>query len=120
MLREAQETLAFRTEQGELVAVSAFDPRVITFPPTEPIEHQGWHLHVVAIALEYQRQGLCGQVLQETFAAMRDIDSSRVFVTANVHNEHRSSIKACATAGLTFWLPKDEHYSILFGEVPPA
>jgi RimJ/RimL family protein N-acetyltransferase len=118
VLRRVKYTLAFRDEQDALIAVSAFDERQIRVPVIDPVAHQGWHLQVVAIALPYQRLGISQMVFEETFAAMREIDESRIHVTANVHNEHRSSIKACAHVGLEYWIPKNEHFTILIGEVP--
>ena len=49
----------------------------------------------------------------------REIDDSRGYITAYAHKDHHVSLKVCAGVGLTFWMPKDEHYSILLGEVPP-
>ncbi|MGI8413461.1 MAG: hypothetical protein ACR2QA_13465 [Solirubrobacteraceae bacterium] len=120
VLRRVEHTLAFRDGQGDLIAVSAFAERVIRVPIVDPVAHEGWHLQVVAISLEHQRQRLSKQIFEQTFAAMREIDASRVYVTANVHREHRSSRKACSEVGIDLWTPLDDHYVVLLGEVPSS
>jgi RimJ/RimL family protein N-acetyltransferase len=118
LLSNAKYALAFRDEEGHLVATSAFDERVISVPLVAPVDHPGWHLQVVAIDLEHQRRGLSRQILAQTLEAMHEFDPTRVLVTANVHREHRASLKVCARAGLTRFIPKDDQYWTLLGEVP--
>ena len=110
--------LAHRNDAGTLVAVSAFDMTTIGIPLLSPLDHPGWHLQVVAISADHQNQRLSGEVFANTFAAMRQLDTDRVFVTANVHREHVVSLRACARADLTPWIQLDDHYWILLGEVP--
>lgn len=118
VIREAQYVLAHRDEAGDLVAVSAFDRTTIGLPLLAPTDRPGWHLQVVAIALRERGRGTSAEVFANTFSAMRQVDASRVFVTANVHREHAASQRACSNAGLTPWIPKDDEYWILLGEVP--
>jgi RimJ/RimL family protein N-acetyltransferase len=120
VLGHATWVLAFRDEQNELVAVSAFDPRIIEVPLAQPVAHEGWHLQVVAIALQHQAQGLSRMVFEQTFEAMRDIAGHRVLVTANVHRAHTASRRAAARVGLLTLLPLDDDYLILLGQVPPS
>jgi RimJ/RimL family protein N-acetyltransferase len=120
VLGHATWVLAFRDEQEELVAVSAFDPRIVEVPLAQPVAHEGWHLQVVAIAVEHQRQGVSRAVFDETFATMRDIAGHRVLVTANVHRDHVASRTAAERVGLLPLVPIDEHYWMLLGKVPPA
>ncbi len=117
-LRDAQYVLTFRDDEGTLVAVAAFDKRVISVPIVEPIDHPGWHLLVVAIRLQDQRKGLSRDVFGGIFEAMRAVDSDRVLYTAYVHIANRSSVEACARVELLPFVQKDEHYWILLGEVP--
>lgn len=118
VLRRAENVLAFRTAENELVAVSAFDERTIHVPIVNPVAHDGWHLQVVAIDCDHQKRQLSRQIFEATFAAMRDRDPSRVYVTARVHKDHSNSAKACDAVGLSLLRPNDEHYLILLGEVP--
>lgn len=120
VLRHARHVLAHRDEVGALVAVSAFDETVVGIPLLSPRDHPGWHLQVVAISHDHQGQRLSADVFSGTFEAMRGLDPDRVFVTANVHNRHLVSQRACAKVGLTPWLQRDEEYWILLGEVPAS
>jgi hypothetical protein len=43
--------LAFRAE-GQLVAVSAFYYRVVEVPAVQPVEHDAWHLDVLAVRFD--------------------------------------------------------------------
>ena len=118
VLRQAQYVLTHRDEHGSLVAVSAFDEAVIGLPLQSPTDHAGWHIQVVAVGVEYQNQGHSAQVFASTFDAMRQLDPERVFVTANVHQDHVISNRTCARAGLTRWIPLDAVYWTLLGDVP--
>lgn len=120
VLREVEYTFAFRDDDDQLVAVSAFDRRSIVVPPADPVEHPAWQLQIVAITLGLQRQQLCREVFEMTFDAMRAADPKRVLVAAHVHNEHRASRRACEAVGLEYWFPKDDTYTILLGEVPES
>jgi RimJ/RimL family protein N-acetyltransferase len=120
VLSHATWVLAFRDDDDALVAVSAFDPRVISIPLNEPVDHLGWHLQVVAVRLDRQRERLSQEVFARTFAAMREIAPERLLVTAHVHREHRASRTAAERAGLELLVPKDDHYWLLLGEVVPA
>lgn len=117
VLRRAQYVLSHRDDSGTLVAVSAFDAIVIGIPLLSPLDHRGWHIQVVAIAVDFQNQRLSQEVFAATFDAMSQLDPDRVFVTANVHGNHVMSNRACATAGLTPWVPLDDAYWTLLGEV---
>jgi hypothetical protein len=117
-LRRAQHVLAHRNGAGALVAVSAFDRTTIGIPLLSPLDHPGWHLQVVAILDDHQNQRLSREVFDNTFVAMTQLDVDRVFVTANVHRDHAVSLRACANVGLEPWIPLDDHYWILLGEVP--
>jgi RimJ/RimL family protein N-acetyltransferase len=117
-LSNAQHVLTFRDEQGLLVAVTAFDERIISVPRVAPIEHNGWHFQVAAVSLEHQGRGLSNQILTATLAAMHELDEQRVLVTAHAHREHHLSLKACERVGLSKYLPLDDHYWILLGEIP--
>lgn len=117
VLRRAQYVLCHRDGSGVLVAVSAFDEIAIGIPLVSPLDHPGWHLQVVAVTDGFQNQGFSQEVFQATFEAMGGIDLDRVFVTANVHREHDHSQRACGNAGLTPWIPLDENYWVLLGEV---
>jgi RimJ/RimL family protein N-acetyltransferase len=118
VLSNAQHVLTFRDTGGRLLAVSAFDERVISVPLVAPADHPGWHLQVVAIDLEHQHRGLARDVLDQTLDAMHELDPERVLVTAHAHRDHRASLKVCANAGLVRFIPKDADYWILLGEVP--
>jgi RimJ/RimL family protein N-acetyltransferase len=118
LLREAEHALAFRDDGGDFIAVAGFDPRTIFVPIVEPVAHPGWHLQVVAVRLESQRQGLSQEVFSGTFAAMREVDPGRVLYTATAHRENTASLRAAALAGLLPFRRKDEHYVELLGEVP--
>jgi RimJ/RimL family protein N-acetyltransferase len=117
-LRHADFVLAFRDDDGKLVAVSAFDRRDIELPLNAPTTHPGWHLQVVALAVEHQSKGFAADVFAQTFEEMRAIATERIFVTATVHRDHRASLAAAARAGLTQLVQMDEHYWVLLGEVP--
>ncbi len=119
VLRHSQYVLAFRDQNDDLLAVSAFDPRVVLVPIVNPIEHPAWHLQVMAIRLDQQRRGLSAGVFKGTFAAMRSVDPHRVLYTANVHKDNRPSLKAGVAVGLWPFQKKDDHYLELLGEVPP-
>jgi len=118
VFRHAQYVLAHRNEDGALIGVSAFDETVIGVPLLSPLDHPGWHLQVVAISLDHQNQGHSHEVFDGTFEAMRQRDADRVFLTANVHRQHGVSQHACEKAGLTPWIPLDDEYWILLGELP--
>jgi hypothetical protein len=117
VLDRAEYVLAHRNESGKLVAVSAFDKAVIGLPLMSPTDHPGWHLQVVAISKDDQGQRLSRDVFDATFQAMRRQNAERVFVTANVHQNHGLSLRACASVGLTPWIPLDDEYWVLLGEV---
>jgi hypothetical protein len=117
-LRHAKYVVAFRNELGELVAVAAFDDRVIGVPLVNPVDHAGWHLLVIAIRLEDQRSGLSREVFDGVFAAMREVDPDRILYTAYVHRANRASFEACKRVDLLPLHLKDEHYWVLLGEVP--
>jgi RimJ/RimL family protein N-acetyltransferase len=118
VLGHATWVLSFRDASGELIAVSAFDRRVIEVPLIRPERHEGWHLQVLAVSLQHQGRGLAKQVFEGTFGAMREIASDRVLVTANVHRENAASRVAAERSGLLPLQPLDEHYWVLLGEVP--
>lgn len=118
VLRRAERVLAHRDETGHLIAVSAFDSVVIGLPLLSPIDHPGWHLQVIAISTAHQNSRVSGEVYSGTFDAMRQLDSDRVFLTANVHRSHAASLRAAAKVGLEPWYPMDDHYWVLLGEVP--
>jgi RimJ/RimL family protein N-acetyltransferase len=118
VLRRARYAIALRNEHDELVAVAAFDERVIAVPLVAPVDHSGWHLLVMAIRLEDQRRGLSSEVFSAVFEAMRAIDPDRVLYTAYAHRDNRASLRAGERVGLLRLRPKDEHYWILLGEVP--
>ncbi|HEY2053441.1 MAG TPA: GNAT family protein [Solirubrobacterales bacterium] len=118
-LRQAEKVLLLHDDDGELVGVSAFDTRMIDVVPVlEPVEVRGWHLHAMAIRLDDQRQGLCGELFVQTFDAMYGQDRTRSLVTANVHEENHPSIKACAKAGLELLRPNGDGYNLLLAVVP--
>jgi RimJ/RimL family protein N-acetyltransferase len=122
VLREALPlVLTHRNEDGELVGVSAFERTVVGLPPAtpeDPVDHAGWHLLVVAVALDHRGSGLSQEVFAGTFEAMRQRDPDRYLVTANVHHQHHVSLRACANAGLTLWRPLDRDYWTLAGTLP--
>lgn len=118
VLRDARYVVALSNEDGELVAVAAFDERSIGVPLVAPVDHPGWHLLVVAVRLDQQNRGLSKEVFDCVFEAMRSVDPERVLYTAYVHRENRASMRACARVGLLPFHPKDEHYNTLLGEVP--
>ena len=119
VLRQHEHVLTFR-HAGELVAVSAFDPRFVGLPLVRPIDQPAWHLQVVAVRTESQGAGLVSEVLAGTFAAMQSVDTSRVLITATAHRENAKSLRVCAKVGLTWFRDIDEHYVELLGEVPDA
>lgn len=118
-LQHAEHVLAFRDNGGSLVAVSAFDRRVIAVPLVAPQDHPGWHLQVVAVDIDHQGRGVFGDVMSATYDAMRSLDPDRVLVTAHVHRDNEHSLKACRRHGLLPFVGLDEHYLVLLGEVPP-
>ncbi len=118
VLGDAEFVLAIRDDQEHLVAVAAFDYRIIEVPIVRPQQHAGWHLQVVALDLELQGMRLSGEVFQLVFDAMTQVDADRVLVTAHVHIKHAASLAACQRVGLTVLKPLDEHYDVLLGEVP--
>jgi RimJ/RimL family protein N-acetyltransferase len=120
VLGHAEEVLAFRDEEGELLAVSAFDRQQIDLPGAQPRELRGWHLQVVALRLDAQRNGHSAKVFTATFEAMRDLDKTRSVIRANVHKDNAASIKACSNAGFIELMPLDAEgdYWIWLGRVP--
>jgi RimJ/RimL family protein N-acetyltransferase len=118
VLRKVEFVLAFREEKGgDLVAVSAFDRRTIGVPLLKPSDQPGWHLQVVAVRLEAQGKRLAARIMSETFAAMREIDPSRILCTANVHRQNGVSLRACARAGFFHYGEMDDYIRVL-AEVP--
>jgi RimJ/RimL family protein N-acetyltransferase len=117
VLRRARYVLCHRDESSALIAVSAFDENLIAMPVISPLDHPGWHLQVVAITVGHQNQGLSQEVFKGTFDAMKHVDPDRVFVTANVHQDHAFSRRACEKVGLSPWIRLDDAYWILLGEV---
>jgi hypothetical protein len=113
VLKAALHTLAFRDGRGELVAVSAFDPTPIEIPVIKPVVHLGWQLQVVAICQRHQRNGRSREVYEQTFAAMRDTNSARTFVTAKIHREHRASLAAANRAGLELLMTGDPFHTMI-------
>jgi Acetyltransferase (GNAT) family len=109
--------IAFRDEE-ELVAVSGFFPRQVAVPLVEPEDHDAWHLEVVAVRVDRQRTGVSAAVLESTFQAMRQIDSSRALFTVKVHEKNAASLALCTKLDLTPF-PRDAGpYLELLGEVP--
>jgi RimJ/RimL family protein N-acetyltransferase len=117
VLGQALHTLAFREEDGALLAVSAFDPRVIAVPLLEPIEQPAWHLQCVAVRLEDQGRGLSEAIFRQTLSAMREMDPDRILVTANVHKRNLASLRACEKAGFSVFRSHGHSYVELLGEV---
>lgn len=131
-LRSAHKTLAFRTEDGELVGVSAFDRRLIT--PYEAAHYRvpGWHLQVIGIDRGFQGTDVTSDlprcaaemrtseyVFRRTYARMLEIDAARVVVTARVHGDNQPSIMAAARVSLERTVREFEEYWRMLGEVDP-
>ncbi len=120
-LGHSEHVLAMRNDDGLLVAVSAFTRRDIEIVPVaQPTQQVGWHLQVMAVRLEHQRQGVCGEAFALTFEAMRELDDRRGLITAHVHKDHGPSLAACEKVGLERLMPlgQDEDYWVLLGTVP--
>lgn len=117
MLGTVEHILLFR-DQDALIAVSAFDRRKIEVPLVAPRANPGWHLQVVAVTLDRQGHGLFDDVILGTFAEMRQLDPERVLITGSVHRENQRSFQACARHGIDYFLPRDDHYVVVLGEVP--
>lgn len=109
--------LAFR-EEGELVGVSAFYRRTIGLPALDPVDHDAWHLEVVAVRLDRQGESLSRVILEQTLAMMREEDPQRVLVVAVCHRENGAALAACERVGLLPFVQQDEHYWVLVGELP--
>jgi hypothetical protein len=118
MLSRTQHCLMTRGEARRLIAVAAFDPRVIGLPLVRPIDHNAWHIQVLAVSLPFQAHGLAASIFDQVFAAMRQLDPDRVLVTANVHRDNHHSLSACSKVGITPLVPVEEAYWLLLGEVP--
>jgi hypothetical protein len=110
--------LAFRAE-GQLVAVSAFYYRVVEIPAVQPVEHDAWHLDVLAVRFDKQGQHLSQEALQQSLGAIQELDGSRVFVTAYVHQENAAALAVAAHFGLLPYVQHDPLYWTLLGELPP-
>ncbi len=117
VLRAAVHILAFRDGNGELVAVSAFDPTDVEIPLIEPVAHPGWTLQVLAIRLQHQRNGHSREVYRQTFEAMCELNPARSLVTARIHRQHTGSMTAARRAGLDLFLTGTEFHTML-GELP--
>lgn len=109
--------LAFR-EEGQLVAVSAFYKRTIGLPALDPIDHDAWHLEVMAVRLDRQGQGLSREVLDQTLAVMLEADPERVLIVGVAHRDNTPAFAAGAQIGLIKFVQQDEHYWVLVGELP--
>ena len=108
--------LAFR-EEGQLVAVSAFYKRTIGLPALDPIDHDAWHLEVVAVGFDRQQEGLSREVLEQTLAVMWEADPERVLIVGVAHRDNRAAFAACSQIGLLKFVQRDEHYWVLVGEL---
>lgn len=118
-VRRAQYVLGLRKDEGELVGVSAFDPKSITgLPVRQPIEVRGWRLLAVGIALDDQGQGHARALFIETLTMMLRLDRSRSLVKARVHEDNTLSLRACASAGIEPHPPPVDGYLQLIGAVP--
>jgi hypothetical protein len=95
-LTTADHALAFRDDNGVLIAITAFSRGEIEIPLLGGTEQPCWDLQVLAIALDHQRQGLSEEVFLGTFAAMLELDRSRMYVRGRVHKDHHASRRACA------------------------
>jgi hypothetical protein len=119
-LRRADHVLTLRSDEDELVAVSAFNRSWAEhIPLVEPRRLPAWFLLVIAIRSQDQEKGLSAELFDHTFAAMREIDRTRSLVMARVHRQHRASLETCGKVGLEpLALTDDEEYQDLLGMVP--
>jgi RimJ/RimL family protein N-acetyltransferase len=115
-LRISDHVLAFRDDDGELIAVSAFSRGAIDIPFIGGAEHPAWYIEVVAIAVDHQRQGLSQDVFVGTFEIMQELDPTRILVTGKVHKDHSASRKACAAVGMHGLFEENDGYWIVLGD----
>lgn len=117
-LRYSEHCLAFREEESrELAAFTAFGRREVHIPLLDGAREPCWHMDVAAVSLDRQQAGLSRELFEGTFAAMRELDSGLMFVTAWVHESNEASIKACAGVGLDFYYMAHGPYACLLKEM---
>jgi hypothetical protein len=116
IFKRAEHVVAIR-DDGDLVAVSAFFPRDIGLPVVAPVPQLGWHLHALAVRLDLQRSGLSVVALEQTFAAMREIDPNRDLFTVRVHQDNVASTRLCGRYQLAPFPRDDPVYIELLGDV---
>lgn len=120
VLRRAQHVIGLRSAEGELVGVGAFDPVIASnLPLVLPEQTRAWHLKVIAVASDHQRQGVSRELIDHAFATMRTLDRTRSLIFARVHEENSASLRACANAGIECYQgPDSDCHFDLIGSVP--
>lgn len=99
-LRTTFRTIVFRSQEGELAAVSAFDRADVRLAGRR--RSPAWRLEVVALSLSWQGKSVdaaiegCPSpmkaaefVLRKTYERMLQLDPRRVVVVARVHDDNR-------------------------------
>jgi RimJ/RimL family protein N-acetyltransferase len=115
VLSKARYVLAFRDEEGELVAVAGFNRTKETIGGPEPEVVDAWKLEVVAIRSDRQQQGLSREVFAGVWEAMREVNDYFNHVVASVHRDNKPSRQACANVGLHTHIDGGEDYVSLLG-----
>jgi hypothetical protein len=119
VLRRADHVVGLWSDEGDLVAVSGFNPLVIKgLPVNSPINLPGWDLLVLGVSLDHQGNGHGKGLLTETLKIMAQTDVTRTVVKARAHCENHASLHICTQAGIEPLPPPDGDYVRLIGGVP--
>jgi hypothetical protein len=130
-LGSAYRTLAFR-DGPQLVGVTAFDRIAIRPHQAARYVEPGWKLQVLGISTQYQGTVVSSSLpgcpselriaeyaLRTTYARMQQLDPTRAFVRACVHDGNVRSWRACARVGLERTERQDLTYWRMLGPVDP-
>lgn len=115
-LMDYSEHIILFTENGALIAVSAFSATTIAIPLVDPIDQPAWFLDLVAVSLHRQGNGLSSEVYQRMFSVMRDRDPERILVTGLVHEQNTASLRAARKVGIDPFIPVGDGYLRVLGE----
>jgi hypothetical protein len=130
-LGSTYKTLAFR-DRSELVGVTAFDKLAVRPHQAARYTERGWKLQVLGITTPYQgttvsstlpgcpsEMRIAEYVLRKTYSRMLELDPSRRFVRAVVHDDNVRSWRACARVELERREREDLTYWRMLGPVDP-
>ena len=129
-MRTARHVLLFKSEDHELVGVTAFNGEDVALGRRRIA---GWRLELVALDPRYWGRSIDADIdgcpatmkaseylLRSTFRRMLEIDARRVIVVARVHDDNAESIAMCARVGLDRTERESDDYWGMLGEVNPV